>query len=98
MSSSTAFMNSSVSATEILKAVRKLPAREQRRLADRISRRAGRDDGDNRRNVKPARNGGNKRDDRRGIKIFLSMGGVAHSDYRDVSLDKYKHLSEVYGG
>ena len=85
-------------ATEILKAIRKLPAIEQRRLADRISRQAGRDDGESRRNLKSARNGGNKRDDRRGIQIFLSMGGTAHSDYRDVSLDKYKHLSEGYGG
>ena len=27
---------------------------------------------------------------------FLARGGKGHSDFRDVSRDKYKHLAEVY--
>jgi len=89
-----------ISATEILKAVRKLPAGEQRRLADLLGRQTMRGGAESRRiaGQKSARNGGNKRGDRRGIVLFLSMGGVGHSDHRDVSSDKYKHLGEVYGG
>jgi len=30
------------------------------------------------------------------MKAWLAMAGTAHSDFRDVSTDKYKHLGDVY--
>ncbi len=33
---------------------------------------------------------------RHALRRFLSMAGTAHSDFTDVSSDKYKHLAEIY--
>ena len=31
-----------------------------------------------------------------GLEKFIAMAGTAHSDYTDVSTDKYKHLADAY--
>jgi hypothetical protein len=31
-----------------------------------------------------------------GLERWLALAGTGHSDYTDVSTDKYKHLAEIY--
>jgi hypothetical protein len=33
---------------------------------------------------------------RAGLEAWLALAGTIHSDYADVSTDKYKHLAEIY--
>jgi len=32
----------------------------------------------------------------RGLELFLSLAGTAHSDHNGVSADKYPHLTDAY--
>jgi hypothetical protein len=67
---------------EILAAARQLPEGERKRLVAELQ--------------------GNEQDEpteeaRRGaMEGWLVMAGSFHSDYTDVSTDKYKHLAEAY--
>ena len=38
----------------------------------------------------------NRAMDSRGLDIFLSLAGTAHSDSSNVSADKYPHLADAY--
>ena len=69
----------------LLNAIRKLPAKERKRLVAALgSRPRGRAKGPRR----PATTQGYAR--------TLALAGAGHSEYTDVSSDKYKHLGEIH--
>ena len=67
---------------EILDAARRLPEGERRRLVEALQ--------------------GNRREEpieeqrRDALSSWLGLAGRFHSDFTDVSTEKYKHLSDVY--
>ena len=76
--------------------VQRLPAKERRRLIAVLNKSLG----NGRKAKKPRGKSASKvaTKDRRQVALdaFLAMAGTAHSDYTDVSTDKYKHLAEIY--
>ncbi len=73
---------------EILEAAEHLSPRDQRRLLKKLEDSLARQ-AETKRRAKVKR----RKD---GLAIFIAMAGTAHSDYADVSTDKYKHLAEIY--
>lgn len=73
---------------EILKAARHLSPRDQRRLLEKLEDSLAQQD-----ETKWKAKGKRRKD---GLAMFIAMAGTAHSDYTDVSTDKYKHLAEIY--
>ena len=79
----------------IIDEARRLPLRDRRRLIAVLNESLA-DGGKTR---KPAAKSPrvSTKDRRRGaLDAFLALAGTAHSDYTDVSTDKYKHLAEIY--
>ena len=68
---------------DILKQARGLSTDERRRLVEEIEGDLGQESGDETSWLAA-------------MDAFLALGGTGHSDYTDVSSDKYKHLAEIY--
>ncbi len=70
---------------EILEQAKRLPPRERRLLIDELEESLPAEGTEE---AEPAWLAA--------MDAFLALGGTAHSDYTDVSSDKYKHLAEIY--
>jgi hypothetical protein len=67
---------------EILKAARRLPDPERRRLIEELENGGGAEAAEARRKA--------------ALDQFLAMAGTAHSDVTDLSENKNKYLAEIY--
>ncbi|HVO22080.1 MAG TPA: hypothetical protein VMW56_00465 [Candidatus Margulisiibacteriota bacterium] len=80
----------------IIEQVRRLPVKDRRRLIVVLNRSLG----NGGKTKKPARKSVSKISPtgrrQAALDAFLAMAGTAHSDYTDVSTDKYRHLAEIY--
>jgi hypothetical protein len=74
-----------MSIEELLEHAKHLPPRERRRLAERLL--ADLDEEDEAAPVDAQL---------KALDRFLELAGTGHSDFTDVSSDKYKHLADVY--
>ena len=65
-----------------------LPDKQKRELINQLRKSLAR----------PRRRTGARRrkNSRRALAEFIAMSGTAHSDYTDVSSNKYRHLGEIY--
>ncbi len=70
---------------EILEQAKRLPPRERRRLIDELEESLPADEATE---PEPAWLAAMER--------WLALAGTGHSDYTDVSSDKYKHLADIY--
>jgi hypothetical protein len=74
-----------MSIEELLEYAKGLPPNERRKLAERLLA-----DIDEQDEAKPV-------DERlKALDRFLELAGTGHSDFADVSADKYQHLAAVY--
>jgi hypothetical protein len=79
-------------ADDILRKAKRLPARERQRIVSALTRM-------DKATRKPRRNRGTKApvgEARRIAAMEAFMKLVGHSDFTDVSSNKYKHLGEIY--
>lgn len=67
---------------QILEAARRLPEDDQKRLVEELQDNGQEAPSDDRR--------------RAAMQRWLAQAGTLHSDFTDVSTDKYKHLADVY--
>lgn len=74
-----------MSIEELLEHAKHLPPSDRRRLAERLL--ADLDDSDEAASVDAKL---------KALDRFLELAGTAHSDFTDVSSDKYRHLADVY--
>jgi hypothetical protein len=78
-------MTSMRTVDEILEQAKRLSPRERRRLIDELEEGLPAEETEE---AEPAWLAA--------MDAFFAMGGTAHSDYTDVSSDKYRHLAEIY--
>ena len=77
----------------IIEEARRLPARDRQKLIAALTK--SRSNGKRASKVTKRRAAG-AIDRLAALDGFLALAGTAHSDYTDVSSDKYKHLAEIY--
>lgn len=76
----------------IIEQVRRLPARDRHKLVAALKSLEN-----GKRRAKPTKRPTPRKVSReRPYAALLDLAGTAHSDYTDVSSDKYKHLAEIY--
>jgi hypothetical protein len=68
--------------TQLIRRVARLPRRDRRRLMEALSGTLRKPNGFHRRAEK-------------GMRAFLAMAGSGHSDFTDVSTNKYRHLGFI---
>jgi hypothetical protein len=74
----------------IIEQARRLSPRDQRKLIAALNR--SRADG----KIRPRQSRKRVASAKGPYAALLELAGTAHSDYHDVSSDKYKHLAEIY--
>ena len=70
---------------EILELAKRLSGRDRRRLVEELEQSLPADEPDEPDTTRLA-----------AMQRWLALAGTGHSDYTDVSADKYRHLAEVY--
>ena len=77
----------------IIEQARRLPARDRQKL---IAALTGSRSNGKRASKATKRRAASMTDRLAALDGFLALAGTAHSDYTDVSSDKYKHLAAIY--